>query len=140
MKSHASESETIECDIQQLQAKLDGVEHENTRLRSGIDELWKDEQELSSKHKWTKTELAWQEKELRKSEELLQMGFQHLKILEREFALHDRQILERLAELSEKSKQRQHQVTDVHDKIRDELGILQDFLEVIGAKHAKDDP
>jgi hypothetical protein len=31
MKSHASESETIECDIQQLQAKLDGVEHENTR-------------------------------------------------------------------------------------------------------------
>jgi hypothetical protein len=30
-----------------------------------------------------------------------------------------------------------YRVTDVHDKIRDELGILQDFLEVIGAKHAK---
>ena len=31
MKSHVAESKAIECDIHQLQAKLDGVEYENAR-------------------------------------------------------------------------------------------------------------
>ncbi|XP_062502510.1 uncharacterized protein LOC134179591 [Corticium candelabrum] len=105
----------------------------------GICNLEEDEQDLLAKHKRANAVSISLEQDLQQCKTLLEAGLQHCRDLERESGLRDRQIVEKLDQMSEKSSDRISRVGDIHERIQNELTTLEDFLRVVGTKRPKGD-
>ncbi|XP_070578236.1 coiled-coil domain-containing protein 175-like isoform X2 [Ptychodera flava] len=131
MREQAKETREMEEKIYHAGRKLKSVIEENEKFRQ---EMKKMDDELASFDQQTLTNATLKEalqEEVARQRGKLEEGWKEDKDMEKEFAERDKSFLDDITELQKRTDKREQRVSDITDKLQQELVLLATFLETV---------